>query len=74
MDKRELAEALRHMCDTTGWRIVEQHIRERAADSRQRLMDCATWDKVLEHRGEVNALEGLLAFVQRGLEGGEDEE
>jgi len=74
VDKRELAEALRHMCETTGWQFVEQHIRERAADSRQRLMDCATWEKVHEHRGEVTALEGLLAFVQRGVEGGEDED
>lgn len=74
MANRAAAEALRHLTNTEGWQTVEQYILQRAADSRQRLMDCATWEKVHEHRGEAQALEAVLSYIDQTIREGEEEE
>lgn len=66
-----LAEALRYMVESEGWAHVGQHIRERAADHRNQLMHCNSWEEVLKHRAGAEALEAVLIHIAQKIE--EDE-
>jgi len=74
VDNRQAAEALRHMQGTEGWRLLEQYLRERIDDSRNRLMSCELED-VMKHRHEAKALEAVLIYIDQTIEEGmrEDE-
>ncbi|AZN43364.1 hypothetical protein [Paenibacillus albus] len=72
--EQERAQALRFMQDMVGWQIVEQHIRERAADRREQLMTCSNWEEVLQHRAGAEALESVLLFIEQTIREGNEEE
>lgn len=74
MTNAEKAQAVLYMQSTPGWELVEQYIRDRAADNRQRLMTDKTFEEVLEHRGEATAFEAVLSFVVQTIREGEEED
>jgi hypothetical protein len=73
MSAAERAENYRYMVDTAGWRDVEKHIRDRAADHRAQLMTCKSWEEVLEHRHKAEALESVLSHIKESIRKGEEE-
>lgn len=57
------------MKDTEGWQQVEQHIKERIGDNKNRLMTCSLED-VPKHRERATALESVLLYVEDVIEKG----
>lgn len=62
-----------YMAETVGFRDLEKHIRDRAADHRDQLMTCKTWEEVLEHRHKAEALESVLSHIQETIQKGEED-
>jgi hypothetical protein len=68
------AQALQMMVDTAGYDLLEQFLLDRAADHRQRLMHCKSWEEVLQHRAEASALESVLIYIEQTIREGIEEE
>lgn len=66
-------QAYRYLIQTEGWQLLEVEIRSKIEYNRSRLMDCKTWEDVLQHRGSVEALESVLIHIDQTIreEGGE---
>ncbi len=67
----EKAQAIQNMTETTGWKIVEEYIRERMDGHKNQLMTCSMQD-ILKHRAEVKALNGVLLFIQDAIREGSE--
>lgn len=72
--KLEDAYALQNMKNTDGWKVVENHVRSRMEDAKQRLLGADTMDKVARHQGQHEALQGLLVIINQTIKEGMNEE
>jgi hypothetical protein len=52
-----------------GWPIVEQYIKDRIEENRNRLMTCEIKD-VIKHRAEVKAYNSVLLYIKTTIEEG----
>lgn len=69
MDEVALMEQMRDMKDTEGWQLVEQYIKNRIEDNKNRLMTCPIED-IEKHRERVKTLESVLLYADEVIEQG----
>lgn len=78
MDDIAKGRALEAMRETEGWGVVDKHIRERLALKEAELLylplDKIETDTVRKLRVELDALRGVLRFVQDAIEAGREAE
>ena len=55
-----------------GWQEVEEFLRDRIADNRNRLMSCEMVD-VVKHRAKVEAFESVFIHIKEVIEEGDRE-
>lgn len=68
----ERAQAIRHMMDTTGWKLTEQYIRGRIEAAKNQLMTCQIED-VPKHRATAIALQAVLVHIDGILREGDED-
>ena len=73
MSRDDDRQAIRDMTQMPGWRMVEQNIRDRAADHKARLMQWSSSpEDVIRYRAAAEAAEDVLRYVEEAMR--EDDE
>jgi hypothetical protein len=71
LDEIAKMEALKNMMALEGWPIVEQFIKDRIEENKNRLMNCELKD-VIKHRAKAEALNSVLLYIKTTVEEGEN--
>lgn len=62
------------MTESEGWLYTEQHILDQIEQHKGYLLDCKSWDEVLQHRAKVEALSSVLVHIEQTIRGDGEEE
>jgi hypothetical protein len=66
-------DAIRYMKQCEGWQIIEQFMKARIDDNKNKLMTCEL-DRVPEHRSAAKALESVFLHIKQIENEGNEED